>query len=237
MTSAEQNTVFGTWYSSETLGDKTEVLVSGFHSTRGESPVPTNILRLPTEEESAFMYKYASGYLRSKGYEHYEVSSYAWKAPENKNVSFQSRHNQIYWSLEGSWFAFGLGATSFVDKSLRARPRTLFDYQRWVEQETTTWSGSLQQPGDDVVSPVDQLMDTVLKRLRTAEGLSLDWVHQKYGDAHVNAILAGAQLSLDLNLARVDNSTNTLQLADPSGFLYSNSIISNIFVELEEKII
>lgn len=204
-----------------------------FHATKGDGPVQTNMLLLPTAEESAFMYNYASGYLRSKGYEHYEVSSYALKAPNSNSSSYKSRHNQIYWALNGSWYAFGLGATSFVNGRLKARPQTLIDYQRWVEQQTTSGE-SMQQPDGDIVANLDRLMDKILKRLRTAEGLLLDWVQEEFGGDYVDAILRGAQLALDLNLAFIDNTTNTLRLVDPKGFLYSNSIISSIFAEMED---
>jgi oxygen-independent coproporphyrinogen-3 oxidase len=228
-----QGTVFGTWYNTEKNGDDaSEIVATSFHSTKGESPVPVSMLRLPTEEESSFMYKYAAGYLRSKGYEHYEVSSYALQTGNGNNISYKSQHNQIYWALDGAWYAFGLGATSFVNGRLIARPRTLVDYQRWVEHQTSLTNSVSQQP-EVVVPDLDRLMDTVLKRLRTSDGLSLDWVQGRFGENYVNAILRGAQLGLDLNLANIDPS-NTLRLVDPNGFLYSNSIISSIFVELED---
>ena len=96
------------------------------------------------------MYKYAAGYLRAKNYEHYEVSSYAAfhdnkdddddddddiisKKNSNKksplgSISKRSRHNQIYWDYDGQWYAVGLGATSFVESKLVARPRQMNDY-------------------------------------------------------------------------------------------------------------
>ena len=35
-----------------------------------------SLVALPTPDECAFMYQYVSAYLSSKGYEHYEISSY-----------------------------------------------------------------------------------------------------------------------------------------------------------------
>jgi oxygen-independent coproporphyrinogen-3 oxidase len=62
------------------------------------------------------MYKYAAGYLRSKGYEHYEISSYALLQDSNR----PSRHvvQQIYWATDSQWYAVGLGATSFTKREL-----------------------------------------------------------------------------------------------------------------------
>lgn len=50
----EEGTVFGSWYKDS--------------ETSGRKAIPA----LPNEESVAFMYKFTAGYLRSKGYEHYE---------------------------------------------------------------------------------------------------------------------------------------------------------------------
>lgn len=226
-----QGTVFGNWYGNQ---DHESAATTPFHSTKGEAPVSKKILRLPSSRESAFMYKYAAGYLRWKGYEHYEVSSYAFKSSErlvDQDKSYRSQHNQIYWALDSQWFAIGLGATSFVNGSIVARPRTMVEYRRWVEDQVT--SSVEHSERVDFVSDLDLLMDAVLKRLRTAEGLSLDWVQHQFGDAYERAVLRGSQLGRDLAIIHLDEPANVLRLVDPDGFLYSNSIISSIFMELE----
>ena len=165
------------------------------------------------------MYQYASGYLRYHGYEHYEVSSYA--RPGHK-----SQHNQVYWALDGQWYAFGLGATSHVNGQLVARPRTMVEYLDWVQDPSSI---SLLPSSS---SAQDRLLDIVLKRLRTSEGLDLNWIHQTFGSSYENAIRRGAELGIELDMAQIDER-DILKLTDPKGFLYSNSIISTIFAELE----
>jgi len=190
------------------------------------------MLSLPSEEEASFMYKYAAGYLRSKGYEHYEVSSYAQLAEKDKPSPWRSRHNQIYWATDSQWFAFGLGATSFVGGKLVARPRTLVGYLQWVDELCCEADGEIHQP--DAAQDRDLLLDIILKRLRTSEGLSLRWVRSRYtpdGEQYVQSIIRGAELAIELGLARLEDEV--LCLTDPTGFLYSNSIISTIFAELE----
>jgi len=230
----EQGTVFGSWYSEKDDENERSTVISTFHSTRGEAPVSKALLRLPSEEDAAFMYKYTSGYLRSKGFEHYEVSSYA-RLPNNDNqhygMSYRSQHNQIYWARDGQWFAVGLGATSFVNGKIVERPRTVVDYQHWVDNLVAPKSADAEVEAATKMGELDFLMDYVLKRLRTSEGLALDWIQERFGDEYRDAILKGAELGIELNLARVESCT--LRLKDPNGFLYSNSIISSIFVELE----
>ena len=215
-----QDTVFGIWYDPE---KKTP-----YRQTKGESsPVP--VVQLPSEDETAFMYKYASGYLHSKGFEHYEVSSYALK----RDSKARSRHNQIYWDMDSEWYAVGLGSTSYVNETLVARPRALADYLNWVENHHENGGGNINHE-QETLDEADLLMDVVMKRLRTSEGLSLPWVRRNFqkGEAYVKAVLEGAQLGIDLGLATMD-SKGQLRLTDPDGFLYSNTIISTIFAELE----
>ena len=203
--------VFGNWYP-----DKAGSRV--FHSTRGEVPF-TMRAPLPSEEDAAYMYKYASGYLRAKGYEHYEVSSYA--LPGHR-----SQHNQIYWDAHGSWYACGLGATSFVEKKVVARPRALADYVLWTEEHSNATILA-----DEIIDDFEYLSDVILKRLRTCEGLSLKWIREFF-PRYEAAVMKGASLGLELKFVIIEG--DALRLSDPSGFLYSNTIISSIFAELEE---
>jgi len=79
-----------------------------------------------------------------------------------------------------------------------------------------------------------------MTRLRTSEGLDLDWVanNHEYGETHVEKIIRGFDLAIDLNLGVRDNASRgkhgCIRLTDSKGFLYSNNIISNVFVELSE---
>eukprot|EP00536_Pseudo-nitzschia_multiseries_P001922 jgi/Psemu1/294614/fgenesh1_pm.25_\ len=210
------------------------------------------ILKLPTEDECGFMYKYAAGYLRAKSYEHYEVSSYA-AFVDNKNVqtihnendnsteysirstSNRSRHNQIYWEYEGQWHAVGLGATSFVNQKMVVRPREMSDYIDWVVQlkNSTISNPNKEENVEDREGYIDEdfLTDLLLKRLRTIDGLNLTWLESHYGSGVVKDVLGGASLGLELGLAE-RTEENVLRLTDPDGLLYSNFIISSIFAEL-----
>ena len=196
---------------------------------------------LPSADECAFMYSYASGYLRSKTYEHYEISSYAYSS-DSEIMSYRSQHNSNYWGYRSSWFAIGLGATSRVNGVRIERPRALSDYCQWAEQlcspkdsEPTTWMASENDRNDD---SDDELLDLVMTRMRTSDGLDIDFVADKFGQKCADNILSGFQLALDLNLGTTitseQNKLGSIRLNDPDGFLFSNNIISNVFLELEE---
>jgi len=76
---------------------------------------------------SAEMYRLSSRFLRKKGYEHYEVSSFA------KSRTQRAVHNANYWGLDPSWYGFGCGATSAFDGVLLTRPRSVKKYLDWTK--------------------------------------------------------------------------------------------------------
>jgi oxygen-independent coproporphyrinogen-3 oxidase len=214
----EAGTVFQKWYGRNQDDDS--------RSSSTVVPASNNtFLRLPTEEDCAFMYKYASGYLRAKGYEHYEVSSYAKRSCEGRIIDkkvpspWRSRHNQIYWDYSSSWYALGLGATSFVNRTLVARPRKMDDYIQWVkagqqeggDSQTNMMESDFSDNGNDKFLP-----DLLLKRLRTCDGLDLKWLDRHYGSQVVQGVLDGAQLGLELGLAE-RTKCDILRLKDPDG--------------------
>ena len=86
----ERGTVFEKWYTNNDA------------SLNPESSRP----KLPSPNDCAFAYRYASSYLRTKGYEHYEISSYAYNKSGNTDSPscYRSRHNQIYWEPGSTWF-------------------------------------------------------------------------------------------------------------------------------------
>ena len=74
----------------------------------------------------------------------------------------------------------------------------------------------------------------MLTRLRTKEGLNLDFMEIVYGEKVKEAILRGSKFAVDAGIARVEGGEDvSLRLEDPDGFLFSNHVVSQIFFELE----
>ena len=237
----ERGTAFWKWYNGVDNHDDEPVNI--FNGNRDTSCRPA----LPSAEVCAWMYRYASGYLRSKNYEHYEISSYSYSNPVSKETH-RSKHNQIYWEVEGQWYAIGLGATSNLKSVRFGRPRALSNYISWAStlksENTKQISSNLSHTPPWLLlnedrSKVDELLDIIMTRLRTSDGLDLDWIigSKKYNEFHVEAILRGFELALELDLGmiikRSKSKYGVIRLSDPNGFLFSNNIISNIFVELD----
>lgn len=214
---------------------------------------------LPTDDETAEMYRRAQARLTQAGYLHYEISNYA-------KPGFQCRHNHVYWRNQ-PYYGFGLGATSYVNQVRYSRPRTQADYRQWV-QALTHRGGTLDA---ESASPEDSLLDTLMVGLRLAEGIDLGALAQRFGDrtvyrllkllqpyqqkqwvqvfrastateVHLNSeflseILNGLRHEIDESLideSLIDKSLLDdlrLKLTDPEGFLFSNVVLSQIFAE------
>jgi oxygen-independent coproporphyrinogen-3 oxidase len=146
---------------------------------------------MPDDETGAAMFRDASAVLRDKGFEHYEVSSYA-------KPSKRCRHNQVYWnSGRQGWYAFGMAATSHVDAfgERVARPRKMRDWESWVDAMPPF---RVQNASENVYGDVAKetktfteteiaelrasaLMERLMLGLRTRDGIDLDLIASEFG--------------------------------------------------------
>lgn len=183
---------------------------------------------LPTDEEAAQMYSQASYILRGAGYDHYELSSYA-------KPGHQCKHNAVYWDGQG-YYAFGMGASSYIDTRRVTRPRTFNAYLGWVEKfSEKVEQGIVPLPHLDAppATQEDILTDAIMLQLRKSSGLDLQSIKRtyRYGSGIVDAILDIADTHRERGLVEYDDGY--LKLVDPQGFLFSNDVISDIFLGLD----
>lgn len=183
---------------------------------------------LPSDEMAASMYRLAQQVLTAGGYEHYEISNYA-------KPGFECRHNRVYWENK-SYYGFGMGATSYVLGNRFARPRKTWEYYEWVkegckEEETT-------------VEEDDLLFECLMLGLRLADGVNLAGLVEDFGGDRVAKIWrcleryyrCGWVQVLDENRMPVEVENlpagGWLRLSDPDGFLFSNTILSQLLSEV-----
>ena len=177
---------------------------------------------LPPDETTAQMYKVASEKLRQAGYIHYEISNYA-------QEGYQCRHNQVYWHNQ-PYYAFGMGAASYYNNQRFTRPRTRKEYFAWVEK-LKQQGGKLDIP---CLSKTDKLLETLMLGLRLKEGVNLANITNKFGIKIKQKILDCLANFCEANLVTYDDNSQQLSLTDPDGFLYSNTVLTALFTELEE---
>ncbi|NES19322.1 MAG: coproporphyrinogen III oxidase [Symploca sp. SIO3E6] len=188
---------------------------------------------LPTDETTAQMYRRAQQMLTSAGYEHYEISNYALP-------SHQCRHNRVYWENR-PFYGFGMGAASYVQGYRFTRPRTRKEYYLWVKKlmEADGVLDCPQTPAEDI------LLETLMLGLRLAEGLNLSILTQQFGEATLEQIWASLQphyrngwvevLDTEGKLVELQEVsslplTGKLRLSDPEGFLFSNTVLADLFL-------
>ncbi|MCB0718328.1 MAG: radical SAM family heme chaperone HemW [Bacteroidetes bacterium] len=126
----------------------------------------------PVEDETiADRFRMTMDYLRSAGYEHYEVSSYA--LPGHKAI-----HNQSYWTHE-NYLGFGPSAHSFWRRGHSSKRwaniRNLPRYQALLEGRT------LPVEFSEELEPETLANEHIMLRLRTASGLNLAHLEEHYG--------------------------------------------------------
>jgi putative oxygen-independent coproporphyrinogen III oxidase len=114
---------------------------------------------LPTDDDTAAMYRRAQQFLTQQGYDHYEVSNYALPG-------HQCRHNLTYWRNQ-PYLGFGMGATSYTHHQRVSRPRTLKTYRDWVADFRQSGGQHLEP----VTSPQEQLLDRLMVGLRLKTGI------------------------------------------------------------------
>ncbi len=126
------------------------------------------------EEEMADRYEFTVGYLRSHGYEQYEISNFALPGA-------RSLHNSRYWEHK-NYLGFGPSAHSFWWDML-PRPSA----QRWSnvanlkQYEALVGSRQLPLDGRERLALTRLADEYIMLRLRTADGLNLDVLDTIYG--------------------------------------------------------
>ena len=211
---------------------------------------------LPSDDDAARMYAMASGMFRGAGYDHYELSSYALL---EKGRDHRCEHNGVYWD-GGGYYAFGMGAASYVGGVRVVRPRTFRGYTDWVErfaclvqeqrEDTRAQQVALPHMAGVRATGEDMLTDAVMLQLRKGGGLRLrDRIVGRFehGDVIASVVRQAVAEHIERGLVEVIEEVEeaegpgtrnvtevVVRLTDPDGFLMSNDVISDIFLALDE---
>ncbi|AFY49166.1 putative oxygen-independent coproporphyrinogen III oxidase [Nostoc sp. PCC 7524] len=169
---------------------------------------------LPTDETTVQMYRLAQQVLTSAGYEHYEISNYA-------QTGHQCQHNRVYWENR-PYYGFGMGAASYIEGKRFTRPRTTKEYYQWIQAGCVI--------DCEVTPPEDVLLETLMLGLRLAEGVNVEALREKFGQAKIAAVYQCLKPYLAKGWVEVVNER--LRLCDPEGFLFSNVVLADLFSNL-----
>ncbi|MFW5972679.1 MAG: radical SAM family heme chaperone HemW [Bacteroidota bacterium] len=136
-----------------------------------EKEVRRGLVNPASDESMSDLYRFTMDYLRGRGYEHYEISSFA-------RPGMRSQHNESYWN-HSNYLGFGPSAHSFWWKGLPAhRWSNLRNLPRY---EAILMQGHLPLEDRETLS-LDRLTNEyIMLRLRTSDGIDLAELSQRYG--------------------------------------------------------
>ena len=179
--------------------------------TAGEAP-------LPTDDQTATMYRLAQSILTQAGYDHYEVSNYA-------QSGYQCQHNRVYWENR-PFYGFGMGAASYTQGQRFQRPRTTHEYADWLQ----TYEAAGGQLAVEPVTTGDRWLDRLMMGLRLAEGISLKDLVDEFGAERVTQLQKCLQPYRQQGWIAADGEQATVvRFTDPEGFLFSNVVLIKLF--------
>ena len=184
---------------------------------------------LPTEEVGAEMYRTAVRSLGAAGFEHYEVSNYA-------QPGKRSRHNLKYWQC-APVMAFGMSAASYWGNQRFSRPRTMPEYEQYVQSLQDQQQQYVQSAAaQDGTSGIPDIYDRIMLALRTADGLDLSAFRSDYGPGVTEKVVGALRGFTENGLVRLSGSAGgepeRARLSNPEGLLVSNDVISSVFAAL-----
>ncbi|MGH9463291.1 MAG: radical SAM family heme chaperone HemW [Vicinamibacteria bacterium] len=120
-----------------------------------------------SEDAQADLFRLTHELLADAGYEGYEVSNFA------RSEAHRSRHNQKYW-YHTPYLGLGPSAHSFDGGCRFWSERSFFDWQKKID------GGESTVEGRETLSDEELLLEAVMLRMRTKDGLDLAWVRERF---------------------------------------------------------
>ncbi len=149
--------------------------------------------------------------LAAAGFEHYEISNFAWPG-------FRSKHNSSYWQGK-PYLGLGPSAHSFNGKS-----------RQWNVANNSLYLSALEKGAvpfeEEVLTEPQQLNEYIMTSLRTMEGISLKKIKKEWGDEKHSLLMDTAQKHIQLG--HIILADNTITLTNAGKFL-ADGIASDLF--------
>lgn len=114
--------------------------------------------RLIDEDTDIYMYEYTINYLKSKGYNQYEISNYS------KN-GFECEHNKLYWKC-GHYIGLGPGASGYIKNTRYGNLCDLNEYHKSLLKNERPIESK------EALNTEDKIEEKIFMGLRMNEGIS-----------------------------------------------------------------
>ena len=119
------------------------------------------------EEENVEQFGMLIESMKSAGYRHYEISNFALPG-------YESRHNSNYWN-DTPYLGCGAAAHSYNGTSREWNIADIKEYIKGIESGERNYE-------IEHLTEEERYNDTILTRLRTADGLPIEWARQNFSE-------------------------------------------------------
>lgn len=164
------------------------------------------------EEQAASQFEILMDELLQSGFEHYEISNFC-------KPNFHSRHNSSYWQGK-KYLGIGPSAHSF-DQSKRS----------WNVRNNHQYIARLSEqilPSiEELLSITDRLNEYLMLGLRTAWGISRQYIRDEFGSSVLNTLEPKFRDAIDRGLLQSSGNTVT---CTQLGKLLADGIASDLFI-------
>lgn len=163
-----------------------------------------------SEEENLEQFQMLISSMKAAGYRHYEISNFALPGRE-------SRHNSSYWN-DTPYIGCGAAAHSYSGTSREWNIADIKAYIKGIE------SGKRDFEIENLTEE-EKYNDTILTRLRTADGIPLDWMKEKFSDKLNGYMLRAAKKEIALGNLKEENGHLSLT---EKGIFISDAVIREL---------
>ena len=163
-----------------------------------------------SEEENVEQFQMLIAKLKEAGYRHYEISNFALPGRE-------SRHNSSYWN-DTPYIGCGAAAHSYNGTSRQWNIADIQEYIKGIESNNPNFE-------IEELTEEERYNDTILTRLRTAKGLPLAWIKERFSEKLNNYMLHAAEKEIALgNLKEEDGHLSLTE----KGIFISDAVIREL---------
>ena len=165
------------------------------------------------EEENVEQFSMLINEMKAAGYRHYEISNFALPGKE-------SRHNSSYWN-DTPYLGCGAAAHSYDGASREWNIADVKSYIKGIENGKRIYE-------IENLTEEERYNDAILTRLRTADGIPLEWMKEKFCPKLNRYMLSAAEK--EIALGNLKEKDGFLSLTEKGVFISDAVIRELIFI-------
>lgn len=170
--------------------------------------------KFPDDEQNRKMYEFLVEFLKSKGYNRYEISNFA-------IPGFESRHNLKYWDLT-EYVGFGLGSSSFFEGVRYQNPEKMEGYLEFADNFHPLWENAEKETQNSLIS------EYMFLGLRLEKGVNNLEFKEKFNKSFFE--IYKKEIDQNVNNGLLIKENNRIYLSK-KGFDLANSVMSDFLLE------